>query len=272
MSFKKPVYTISKAATENKLPIVISIPHAGTMIPEELARRLKTKFVNNPPDTDWHVDKLYSFANAMGITTIQANYSRYVIDLNRDPENKQLYSKDRFQTDLVPVQSFQKEDLYIDTLPDNTDITLRLENYYWPYYGAIKNLLADLKQQFSNILLFDAHSIKRLVPAINASKFPSLILGDNNQTTAAPQLIDCAFTSLQANKQYDVSHNQPFKGGNITKTFADPKNGIHCLQLEMAQDIYMDELSNEYLVSRARGVQEVLKNMFDKLSITIQQL
>jgi len=258
-------FILKKINKDQQLPIIISIPHAGIDFPNQVAAKINPKFLQNPIDTDWFVHRLYPFAKKMGITVIQAQYSRYVIDLNRAPEDTPLYSKERFETSLVPLQTFSKKNIYLDATPSQSEINFRLQNYYWPYYNKISELLDELKQGFEHVLLFDAHSIKRHVPAISPEKFPSFILGNQNGQTANRDIINCALQALKAGNQYSVSHNIPFKGGHIIRHFSSLQNGIHTLQLEMAQDIYMDEETIEYQENKANTVIQVLENLFVKL-------
>ena len=78
-------------------PLLISIPHSGTELPEALAHRF-TVTGRGMPDTDWHVHLLYDFARGLGASIITANYSRYVVDLNRSPDSA---SAVRRQSDLA---------------------------------------------------------------------------------------------------------------------------------------------------------------------------
>ena len=71
-------------------PLLLSIPHMGTYLPPAIAERL-TDEARRVPDTDWHLDRLYAFARELGASVLQATHSRYVIDLNRPPDNSSLY-------------------------------------------------------------------------------------------------------------------------------------------------------------------------------------
>ena len=195
-----------------------------------------------PDDTDWFVHDLYNFAPDLGITIIHAKYSRLVIDLNRDPESKPLYTDGRIITELVPKTDFLGNDIYIDKkfLPDDAEIERRLENYYRPYYQKIENLLEERLNEFGKVLLWDAHSIRRFVPTIREEPFPDLILGDNDEKSAGKEIIEIALSNLK-NGKYGVNHNSPFKGGNITRSFGKPEKNIHALQLEMTKTNYMDD-------------------------------
>ncbi|HAQ36295.1 MAG TPA: N-formylglutamate deformylase, partial [Alphaproteobacteria bacterium] len=93
-------------------PLVISIPHSGLDVPEDIAARFAPA-AEGLPDTDWFVDRLYAFAESLDATIICAKYSRYVIDLNRDPGGGSLYPG-QATTGLVPVQRFDGTPLYQD--------------------------------------------------------------------------------------------------------------------------------------------------------------
>jgi N-formylglutamate amidohydrolase len=245
-------------------PILISIPHCGTVFPAELKSQFNPQMLDNLDDTDWFVDKLYSFAPEMGITIIKAYYHRWVIDLNRQPDSQPLYNDGRVITDLVPVTDFLGNPLYINQTPDNEDIKDRLENYFYPYHQKITEILNQLKSQFGQVLLYDAHSIRRLVPSIRPEPFPDLILGDNDGQSAAANIIQMAINTLQSGN-YELTHNYPFKGGYITRYFGQPIQGIHALQLERAKDLYLDDSETQYHPIKAEKMQKLLKKMFEKL-------
>tara|TARA_R110001599_G_scaffold109575_1_gene273149 strand:+ start:10202 stop:10993 length:792 start_codon:yes stop_codon:yes gene_type:complete len=246
------------------VPIIISSPHSGTYFPPEVAAQLKPESVANPDDTDWFIDKLYDFASAMGITMITANYSRWVIDLNRDPNSQPLYNDGRVITGLTPNTNFNGDNLYIDATPDQTEINRRLKAYYEPYHQKVAELLANTKAQFGKALLFDAHSIRKVVPGIRKEAFPDLILGDNDETSAAAKIIEAAFSALRTN-EYDLQHNHPFKGGYITRSFGKPEENIYALQLEMAKTNYMDDSETLYDEARANKMRVILQNLFQEL-------
>lgn len=234
-------------------------------MPESILPEMKAEYQNLPPDTDWFIDELYSFAPDLGITLISARYSRYVIDLNRDPESKPLYHDGRTVTELVPTKTFDGDAIYLGRVPNADEIKERKKIYYDPYYEKIELVLQDLKSEFGKVLFFDAHSIRRVVPSIRKEPFPDLILGDQNGKTASSLYSDTALRALRESK-FEVSYNDPFRGGNLTRHFGRPEEGIHALQLEMCQDLYMDERQAEYREGRSLAVEKVLaKNLFFSL-------
>ena len=258
------VYTIVPASGV-EVPIVISIPHSGTYFPDAVKSRLKPEMAAAPDDTDWFIDRLYDFAPALGITTIKANYSRWVIDLNRDPQQQPLYNDGRVITGLVPLTDFNGTEIYITDAPDISETEQRIEDYFLPYHKKIEQMLAEMLENHGVALLFDAHSIRKFVPGISAIAFPDLILGDYDQMAASARITSAAFESLK-DSDFHLEHNHPFKGGFITRSFGKPENNIHALQLEMAKINYMDDLENQYDEERAQKMQLLLKNTFTQLT------
>lgn len=259
-----PFYIIEPKS--EKVPVILSVPHSGVEFPNEIKEHYRAEIVAQPDDTDWFVHDLYNFAPSLGISVIHAKYSRLVIDLNRDPESKPLYTDGRIITELAPKTDFLGNDIYVDKrfVPDDEEIERRLEKYYRPYYRKIENLLRERLDEFGKVLLWDAHSIRRFVPTIRAEFFPDLILGDNDEKSANQEIIEIALKNLKAGK-YGVNHNSPFKGGHITRHFGKPENNVHALQLEMAKTNYMDDNELKFNNSRADEMRKVLRPTFENL-------
>ncbi|MBI3482630.1 MAG: N-formylglutamate amidohydrolase, partial [Bacteroidetes bacterium] len=179
-------YTIH-SSQGNEIPILISVPHCGTEFPDELKEQYNPELIKAPDDTDWFVHQLYDFAPAMGMTMISAKYSRWVIDLNRDPQSKPLYTDGRIITALCPTTTFLGEPLYRDKRTEikSEEVNRRLEKYYWPYHKLLEENLNRLKKKFGKVLLWDCHSIRQVVPTIQKEKFPDMILGDADGTSAS---------------------------------------------------------------------------------------
>lgn len=259
------VYTIHQPNNQ-EVPIILSVPHCGTQFPSELQEDFKPELMKAPDDTDWYVHKLYDFGIEMGITMIHANYSRWVIDLNRDPESKPLYTDGRIITALCPTTTFFGETIYKDERKEvpGEEVRRRVDLYYKPYHQKVAELIEEKKKKFGKVLLWDCHSIRQLVPTIHKEKFPDLILGDADETSASKNVIDCAFTALQG-AEYSVQHNHPFKGGYITRSFGKPDQQVHALQLEMSKIMYMDDGEINYHKERANKMRVLLMITMKKL-------
>ena len=247
------------------VPILLSIPHCGTDFPSELKENYLPKIIDSPDDTDWFVDRLYNFAPKMGITMITARYSRWVIDLNRSLESKPLYNDGRIITKLCTTTDFHGNDIYPQkNVPDQKEIDRRIRWYYQPYYQKIQEQLDELQTAFGQVLLWDAHSIRQHVPTIRKEPFPEMVLGSADGTSADGRLIDTALNELSANT-FELKHNTPFKGGQITRTFGKPAKNQHALQLEMNKVLYMDDTEIHFDEHRANKVRVVLRNTLEKL-------
>lgn len=255
------------------VPLIISVPHSGTKFPREVKHDFKRRMRNHLDDTDWYVHKLYEFASELGITIIKANLSRWVIDLNRDPESVPLYGDGRLITTITPTTDFFGNGLYKkkEFEPTEKEIERRLDEYYWPYYSKVDELLTLRKEKFGKALLWDAHSIRHQVSTIQKDAFPDMILGNNDEKTAHPNLIETALEGLRSG-DFGVNHNSPFKGGHITRYFGKPENDVHALQLEMNKILYMDDNEVTFNKERASEVEKVLKRTLEGLVKTLKSI
>lgn len=224
-------------------PLIVSVPHAGTALPEGFADRLSPA-ARALPDTDWHVDRLYDFAKGLGATVLVARYSRYVVDLNRPPSDESLYPG-QATTGLVPVDLFDGEPLYLnDVGPDMAETFYRVDEFWRPYHAALGQELARIKARHGHAVLWDAHSIASQVPRLFEGRLPDFNIGTYGGLSCAKSLSD-AITGIAAEASRDMGYthvlNGRFKGGYITRENGDPSSGIHAVQLELAQSTYMHE-------------------------------
>ncbi len=231
----KPIFEFAAGTT----PLLVSVPHAGAYMPDDLARRL-TPEAAAMPDTDWHVEKLYSFAGEMGAGLISANYSRYAIDLNRDPTGTPLYPG-ADNTELVPLGTFAREPVYRPgQAPDAGEVAERVEKYWKPYHAALAAEIDAIRQRHGIAVLWDGHSIWSVVPRFFEGRLPDLNLGSVSGASADGDLTDCARAALDGPGMSLVVDGR-FKGGYITRKFGRPAEGMHALQLEKAMAAYMEE-------------------------------
>ena len=249
-----------------RVPVILSVPHSGTNFPEDLKPNYRPELAAQPDDTDWYVHDLYNFAPELGVAVIRAKYSRWVIDLNRDPENKSLYNDGRIITGLTPSTDFLGNEIYLDKkfVPNKEETDRRLTHYFYPYHHKIETLLKDRIGEFGKVLLWDAHSIRQFVPTIRNEPFPDLILGDNDGRSAGKEITGIALDALKSGK-YELSHNTPFKGGQITRFFGRPATGVHALQLEMSKIHYMNDDELGFNENRAEEMRKVLRPVFERL-------
>ena len=216
-------------------PLLISMPHAGTHVPPDIAARL-TEEARHVPDTDWHLPRLYEFAKAMGASILVATHSRYVVDLNRPPDGASLYPGQSV-TGLCPVDTFDDTPLYADPadVPADAEIAARREAIWGPYHAQLRAELDRLKAVHGTVALWDAHSIRSVLPRFFEGKLPDLNLGTGKGTSCALELAEHLLAIAQTAPGHTAILNGRFTGGYITRHYGQPEAGIHAVQLEMTQ-------------------------------------
>ena len=221
-------------------PLLIDIPHAGTLVPDALAARLSPA-ARAFPDTDWHVDKLYAFAQGGGATVMVATQSRYLVDLNRDPSGASLYAG-ADNTELCPTRTFENEPIYEGDPPDAAEIAARRSAHFEPYHAQLAAEIERVRSRHGFAVLLDGHSIRSVVPRFFAGRLPDLNLGTAEGKSCAAALQGVAERIVGSARGFSHVVNGRFKGGYVTRQYGAPADNVHALQLEMAQVCYMDEV------------------------------
>lgn len=223
-----------------RTPLLVSLPHVGTAIPVELCGRFVARALA-VEDTDWHLDQLYDFARSMGASLLVPRHSRYVIDLNRPPDNAPMYAGAN-NTELCPVRFFSGDALYHDGgAPDDAEIDRRRDVYWRPYHAALQGELARIKAAHGHAILFDGHSIKSVLPWLFEGQLPDLNLGTARGQSCTPDLRVALASVLEDQTRFTHVADGRFAGGYITRHYGQPRAGVHAVQLEMAWRCYMNE-------------------------------
>ena len=254
---------------EGPSPLLISVPHDGRHLPDFIEQRM-TPAGRDIPDTDWHVAKLYEIADELGASMLIANYSRYVVDLNRPPDDAALY-KGQIATGICPQQTFAGDDIYADgAVVDTSEQSERVHTFWQPYHSYIEAKLLALRQEFGYALLWDAHSIPSVVPRLFDGELPVLNIGTNETKSCSVDIADDVF-KVAASSGYESVMDDRFKGGYITRNYGEPKNDVHAIQLEIAQRAYMNETSREFDATRAEKLRDTLRSMIETFLKSAEQ-
>ena len=236
MSASAPVCSLHRGSTA----LLVSLPHCGTEIPPELQARLVPR-AQAVEDTDWHVAELYAFARELGASMLMPRFSRYVIDLNRPPDDARMYTGVN-GTGLCPERFFSGDLLYrAGQAPDAAEMAQRLRMYWHPYHDALCDELTRLKNAHGYALLLDAHSIKSELPWLFAGQLPDLNLGTVDGTSCAPALRTALQHVFEAQRNFTHVADGRFKGGYIVRKYGRPQERVHAVQLEMCWSCYMPE-------------------------------
>jgi N-formylglutamate deformylase len=240
------------------LPLLVSLPHDGSHIPPELAARMAPES-RRAPDTDWHVSRLYAFAKTLGASMLVPSHSRYVVDLNRPPDDVSLYPGQN-TTGLCPAVRFSGEPVYLDGQQPSTDeVQARVERYWRPYHQLLAEELQRLRAAHGRVLLWEGHSIRGEVPFLFEGLLPDLNLGTSSGASCAPALQARLESVLAAQQEFTWVANGRFKGGYITRHYGRPAEGVDAVQLELSQRNYMEEDSFEWDEARATRLLPTLR-------------
>jgi N-formylglutamate deformylase len=253
-------FTLHRGTT----PLFVSLPHDGTELPEEIRARM-TEGARRVPDTDWHVARLYAFAREFGASMIAPKYSRYVVDLNRPPDDESLYPGQN-TTGLCPLVQFSNEPIYIDGQePAKREISARIKKYWRPYHEALAEEIARIKSRHGRVVLWEGHSIRSEVPYLFDGRLPDFNLGTAGGASCSGGLQRKLVHVLEAQKDYSFVANGRFKGGYITRNYGKPIDGIEAIQLELVQSNYMNEQTFEYDEAKASRVQAVIRTLLESV-------
>ncbi|MBH9552550.1 N-formylglutamate deformylase [Inhella gelatinilytica] len=247
-------------------PLLISLPHVGFEIPVDQHPRYIDKALTSA-DTDWHLERLYRpIAERLGASLLVPRFSRYLIDLNR-PDNDAPMYPGASNTELCPTRDFEGQPLYRPGQePDAAERQRRLDTYWRPYHQALRGELDRLKAAHGVALLWDGHSIESELPWLFEGRLPDLNLGSANGASCGAALRSAVAAVLEGQTRYTQVVDGRFKGGHITRHYGQPEQGVHALQMEMVQAIYMLEdkahvAPRPYLEDRAAELAPVLETM-----------
>ena len=241
-------------------PLLVSVPHDGREVPPAMWERM-TEAARALPDTDWHVAHLYDFVHELDASLLVANYSRYVVDLNRPPSDATLYPG-QVATGLCPEQTFAGDDIYAAGNVDAHERQRRIDRYWRPYHEQLEAALTEIKKRFGYALLWDAHSIPSRVPRLFDGELTELNVGTFGGRSCAPA-IEAGIMAALASGPFAAVLNGRFQGGFITRQYGDPAGHVHAVQLEIAQRVYMDESMRAYDAEKASRLRGTLRHLLD---------
>ena len=219
-----------------RLPLLISIPHAGTRVPGEVAEATSLTHDDILDDIDLFADRLYDPGASVQRVQV-ADIARPFVDLNRSPD--QL--PPAFPDGVVKSHTCFNVPVYREGMaPDAALVQRLLETYHTPYHRALE---ADLQDPQVRVML-DCHTMAEYPPPIapdRKERRPSVNLGDNDGRSAPREITELlvrSMTEALGLEKDEISINRPFRGGYITRRHgAGPKPVI---QVEINRALYFD--------------------------------
>lgn len=243
-------------------PVILAQPHSGTFVPEAVAGRLNAAG-RALADTDWHVDRLYA-GLLPDATVVRANFHRYVIDANRDPSGASLYPGQN-TTGLVPLTTFDNAPIWTAP-PSDAEIEERRGNFHAVYHAALAAEIERTKAKHGAAVLYDCHSIRSQIPFLFEGTLPGLNIGTNNGATCALAM-EAAVSDICSASGFSWVANGRFRGGWTTRHYGRPQDGVHAIQMEIAQSAYLETENPPFAYSEAKAekLRTVLKTILETL-------
>jgi N-formylglutamate deformylase len=266
MSAAPPLFRYLPSTAE-EIALLVSIPHTGTYVPPDIAANFAVPGMGEGVMADWHLHELYAFVPELGIDVIHATHHRFVADLNRPPDATPLYPG-RFETGLVPAETFQGEQIW-RVPPSPPEIARRLLQFHRPYHAELERHLRDKQRRFGRCYLIDAHSVESRASRLHGRLQEDIYLGDRDATTCDPWFTQLVRGLFEVHG-LKVSVNRPYKGGYITAHY--PGEGVQTLQIEMCQHLYMNEgePNGAPALPRFREFQSTLRAIFEAIADAIR--
>jgi len=235
--------------SEGDGPVILGLPHTGIWLPEDVAAKLNDRG-RGLDDTDWHIERLYA-GLLPGVTTVRALFHRYVIDANRDPSGESLYPGQN-TTGLVPLIDFDGNPIWAET-PDAAEVERRRLAFHAPYHAALAAQVERVRARHGVAILYDCHSIRSHIPFLFEGTLPDFNVGTNNGATCAPQVAEAVTGVTTAAAGYTHVLNGRFKGGWTTRHYGRPREGIHAIQMELAQSTHLSAEAHPFAYDAAKA-------------------
>ncbi|MGB5809697.1 MAG: N-formylglutamate amidohydrolase [Polyangiales bacterium] len=254
-------------------PVLVEVPHAGLQIPDEVESELDASPLAVLRDSDIYVDQLYAGAPDVGATLLVSRVSRYVVDLNRGPEEVDLSAVPRHpKARQIPARGVVwragTDGRPLLRAPLTVEqFTRRIEQYYRPYHHALREVSDQIRDDHGHVIVVAAHSMPshgRRMLGGKAARRPDIVPGTRGRSTADGRIIDLVDAHFR-DAGLSVKHDVPYRGGWTTGHYGAPKEGRHVVQIELNRGLYVDEQSSETKKGDFVKLQTLLNELVAKL-------
>ena len=260
------------------LPIIISIPHSGTIYSQLFLKNILLNIKELQYSEDNYVDKVLIKALSNNISYVKANFPRTFIDVNRSPleidplmvssytpiSDAYNFSKVKNGIGVIHRVSYYGNEIY-DRLLTRREVINRLLRYYFPYHNTLKSIIKKVKQKHDNILVLDFHSM----PSKFLNNNVDIVVG-NNFNLSSKKFFSSKFINYLDYYNYSSCINNPFSGGFITKFYGKPVKGVNVLQIEINRSLYMNEdtlkIKDNKLNDLSKNINLIIKSLIQEIN------
>ena len=231
--------------------VLFNSPHSGCVYTEKFLQLTGLSLKTLRSSEDLFVDQLFSPVIDLGSFMLSATFPRSFIDVNRDYEELDplliedlITYKDTLKVSaglgVIPRVVAEQTPIYKQRLSID-DVNERLKNFYFPYHKKLNLLIEQTKRSFKKVILLDCHSMPQTSINQSSKKDPvEVVLGDCFGRSCEHEIV-MELKDLFAESGFKVSLNKPFSGGFITRNYANPREGINVVQIELLRSLYSDE-------------------------------
>jgi len=235
-------------------PLVLDSPHSGSHVPGDM--RAAVSDFDLADGTDCFVDELWLPATDRGVGLLVAHAVRTYIDCNRsagdidldllegawpdafEPSGKAQIGKALLWRTLDDGRPIYDRKLTVD------EVRRRVDRCHAPYHRALAERIEATHAHFGASWHIDCHSMNAVggVQGQGGAGIAraDLVLGDLDGTSCEPGFT--AFVAeLMSGLGYEVKVNDPFRGAELVRAYADPARRRSSLQIEVNKRLYMDE-------------------------------
>ena len=254
-------------------PVLVEVPHSGLQVPPEVESEIDATPLAMLRDSDIYVDQLYQRAPEHGATLLVSRVSRYVVDLNRGPDDVDSAAVPRHpKARHIPARG-----VVWRARTDGTPLlrapltvqqfTRRLELFYEPYHRTLREVAAQIREQHGRVVILAAHSMPsagRKTLGGGKVRRADIVPGTRGRSTADGRIIDLIDSHFRE-AGLSVKHDDPYRGGWTTSSYGAPKRGQHAVQIELNRALYVDEKTSEIKPNDFAQLQAVLDRLVGKL-------
>lgn len=254
-------------------PVLVEVPHSGLQVPPEVESEIDATPSAMLRDSDIYVDQLYQRAPENGATLLVSRVSRYVVDLNRGPDDVDSAAVPKHpKARHIPARGVVWRARTDGTPLLRTPLTVeqfarRIKLFYEPYHRTLRDVAAQIREQHGQVVIVAAHSMpsagRRTVGGGEVRR-ADIVPGTRGRSTADGRIIDLIDSHFRQ-AGLSVKHDEPYRGGWTTSAYGAPKRGQHAVQIELNRALYVDEQTSEIKKNDFAQLQTVLDQLVGKL-------